>query len=386
MKSGMSAPAVVFLVLILATSAAIGVVSLVGTPAHETANVFVEPGSFVVGSTSGLNLSLSLSSTLINPGQVVSVNIDEQNTLSTENTVPSSRNWPVPGLSLGPCGSLNLPIGIEIISGFYLSSNITGAQPLQLSEPGTYFCPAILLIDSYTFEPHSDMVIGTFTGRVNSTVDASGYWARGGPSSPASFQLVEFAPGTYTVVGGDEWGSLAILHFTVVAETSSPSDILPAGTTFSVSSSFDCVAGHYSVNFSVPEESTLAGGFSAGTPGVTLYVATALQAGSTFQGHPSEWVYSTGLVNSTRFTVVLPPGSYVVWFEGADMNCGSQIVTPLEMLTPVSITEGFSLSSSVATVSTTATETCTPAMTITQNSSSTTQTEVITLCHEMSSR
>ena len=124
--------------------------------------------------------------------------------------------------------------------------------------------------------------------------------------------------------------------------------VLPASTSLKVSSSFDCVAGHYSLNFSAPEQSTLAGGFSAGAPGVTAYVATAQQATSTFQGHPATWVYSTGLVDSSHFTVVLSPGSYVVWIEGADQNCGSPIVTPLEMLTQVNITEGFTLTNQSA--------------------------------------
>jgi hypothetical protein len=118
--------------------------------------------------------------------------------------------------------------------------------------------------------------------------------------------------------------------------------ILLDNTTFAVSSSLDCVAGHYSVNFSTPE-STLAGGFSAGPPGVTAYIATSQQANTTFQGHPTTYVYSTGLVNSSQFSVLLSPGSYVVWIEGADLNCGSSVVMPLEMLTQVNITQAFTL-------------------------------------------
>jgi hypothetical protein len=119
--------------------------------------------------------------------------------------------------------------------------------------------------------------------------------------------------------------------------------ILPANTSLEVSSSFDCVAGHYSLNFSVPEQSTLAGGLSAGAPGVTAYVATAQQAASTFRGHPAAWVYSTGLESSSSLSVVLSPGSYMIWIEGADQNCGSGVVMPLEMLTQVNITESFTL-------------------------------------------
>jgi len=119
--------------------------------------------------------------------------------------------------------------------------------------------------------------------------------------------------------------------------------ILPGGTTFKVSSSFDCVAGHHALSFSIHDRATLAGAFIAGRPGVTGYIATARQAGTIHQGHPSQWVYSTGLVKSSRFSVHLVPGSYVFWFEGADMNCGSSIVMPLELLTQVNITRAFTL-------------------------------------------
>jgi predicted secreted protein len=118
--------------------------------------------------------------------------------------------------------------------------------------------------------------------------------------------------------------------------------ILPVNTSLKVSSSYDCLASRYSLNFSLADQSTLTGGFSAEEPGVTVYVATVQQAASTFQGHPTDWVYSTGPVNSAHFAVVLTPGSYVVWIEGADRNCGPSII-PLEKLTQVNITEGFTL-------------------------------------------
>jgi hypothetical protein len=349
MRSGVSLPTVVFLVLIIATSAAIGVVSTIGTSAHETGTENTKPGSVVVGSTSGLNLSLSLGSNMINPGQAVSVGIDQWNTLPTEIVVPSASNWPLQGLTLGPCRTLNLPIGIEIVQGFYTSSNVSSAKPLQLSEPGTYSCPAMIPVSSFAFEPSSDVaeVLGScdpnpcITENVSVTQDIAGYW-----TTASTFS--NFTLGEYTVVGGDEWGALAILHFAVAEVNSTASVILPANTSLDVSSSLDCLAGHYSLNFSVPEQSTLTGGFSAGTPGVTLYVATAQQAASTFQGHPAAWVYSIGLVNSSHFAVVLSPGSYVIWIEGADQNCGSGIVMPLEMLTQVKITEGFTLTNKSA--------------------------------------
>ena len=343
MKSGISLPAVVFLVLVMASSAAIGIVSTVGTSAPRTGTETTKPGSAVVSSPNGLNLSLSVGPTLVSPGQAVSVAIDEWNTLPTENTVPGASGWSIQGLTLGPCW-INPPIGIEVAQGFYTYSNVSSARALQLSKPGVYYCPAMLLVSSYSFEPNSDTawLVGScspdpcFADSENSTTSITGYWT-------AASTFSNFTTGEYTVVGGDEWGALAILHFTVVEKNSATSVILPAGSTLQVSSSFDCVAGHYSLGFSVPEQSTLTGGFSARTPGVTAYIATAQQAFFTFQGHPTSWVYSTGLVSSSHFAVVLSPGSYVVWIEGADQGCGSGIVMPLEMLTQVNITEGFTL-------------------------------------------
>jgi hypothetical protein len=58
--------------------------------------------------------------------------------------------------------------------------------------------------------------------------------------------------------------------------------ILPVNTSLKVSSSYDCLASHYSLNFSLADQSTLTGGFSAEEPGVTVYVATVQQAASTF--------------------------------------------------------------------------------------------------------
>jgi hypothetical protein len=130
--------------------------------------------------------------------------------------------------------------------------------------------------------------------------------------------------------------------------TSSNSTILLAeGTTFQVSSSFDCVAGNFNQTFSVNSFATLQGGISAAGAGVTLYVSTAQQAQTLYEGHPSMWFYSSGLSNSTSFSFTLVPGSFVFWVEGADMGCialgGGGVVEPLEMLTNVTVTQAVTL-------------------------------------------
>ena len=170
---------------------------------------------------------------------------------------------------------------------------------------------------------------------MNTTAVIEGNWSEG--------SLVPLPPGVYTVVAGDEWGTLLFGHFEVVATEPGGTVILPTGTTIQVSSSYDCVAGHYSLPFGTQDGAMFTGGFSAEAPGVTLYVATAQQASVVFQGHPSSWTYSTGLVNSSRFAISIPAGTYVVWIEGANLNCGAHVVMPLERLTMVNITEVFAI-------------------------------------------
>jgi hypothetical protein len=297
------------------------------------------------GAANHLVLRLSLNASAVSQGHSVSLALGEWNDLSTQNDVDASQAWPMEGLGVGPCGPMNYPFGFEVLSGYYNSSaGLGSAQKVQLYGPGPYSCPMILSrISSYSFYPLSDRadVVGScepnpcFTEEMNATSVVGGHW--NGNSS------VPLPAGNYTVVAGDEWGALLFGHFEVLGAEQEGTVILPAGTVIQVSSSYDCVAGHYSLAFSTQNQTLLAGGFSAEAPGVTLYVATAQQASVVSQGHPSSWVYSTGLQNSSRFAINVPSGAYVIWIEGADLNCGSRIVMPLEQLTTVTITEAFTI-------------------------------------------
>lgn len=127
------------------------------------------------------------------------------------------------------------------------------------------------------------------------------------------------------------------------ATSSSSTLLIPESTTFLVSSSFDCVAGHFDLNFTATLNSTLVGAINATSPGVTAYISTAEQALNVTDGHPSMWVYDSGLSNSTSLDVAVTPGAYALWIEGDDMGCGATVVEPLEMLTTVIVTENISL-------------------------------------------
>jgi len=130
---------------------------------------------------------------------------------------------------------------------------------------------------------------------------------------------------------------------TSTGSTSAGTVIVPQGTTYQVQSSYDCLAGHAAQPFNVTASSNLEGAISAGQPGVTLYISDVQDAQNLSMGHPALWVYTSGLTNSTNFKVLLAPGSYVIWIEGADLGCGASTVEPLEQLTTVTITEAITL-------------------------------------------
>jgi hypothetical protein len=172
-----------------------------------------------------LELFLSLDSKTYQSGQQVGIDIDEKNTLSKTNTIISSAKWPVIGLGVGPCGVLNYPFGIVIFQGNYTAANISSGTPLQIYEPGIYHCPMTLAgISSYVFQPLSDNaalfqmsestpVINNMEMDTEFEPAPTGYWA----SNDVGATFTNFEPGVYTVVAGDEWGALVVVHFTVAS-------------------------------------------------------------------------------------------------------------------------------------------------------------------------
>ena len=176
-------------------------------------------------SVNGLELFLSLDSKTYQSGQQVGIYIDETNILSKTNTINSSAKWPISGLGVGPCGVLNYPFGIVIFQGNYTAANISSGTPLQIYEPGIYHCPMTLAgISSYVFQPLSDNaalfqmsestpVINNMEMDTEFEPAPTGYWA----SNDVGATFTNFEPGVYTVVAGDEWGALVVVHFTVAS-------------------------------------------------------------------------------------------------------------------------------------------------------------------------
>jgi len=172
--------------------------------------------------TNGLSLSLTLDSITYQSGQGIVIILDELNTLPALNNVPNAENWPYSHLQKDKCDFIS-PFGLVIFRGDYTATNYSAATPLTIYDPhATLLCPTIYTITAYSFQPSSDMANLVQisnpgpTGnahQMNYELTIQGYWPDNVYSSNS--QLTAFDTGVYTVVGGDEWGNIVVVHFTV---------------------------------------------------------------------------------------------------------------------------------------------------------------------------
>jgi hypothetical protein len=172
-------------------------------------------------SANGLSLSLSLDAKTYKPGDTINMVISETNTLSKMNNILVSDKWPVSGLSVDLCGTESFPFGVVVMQGDYTTDDISTAIPLILYNPNMIvqcYIPPVLNVKAYDFKPSSDIAtINGSTPNQTATIEMStkismwSYWA----GSPPNAVQHNYDPGDYTVVAGDEWGNLLIVHFTV---------------------------------------------------------------------------------------------------------------------------------------------------------------------------
>ena len=168
-------------------------------------------------SKNGLSLSLSLDSTTYQLYQYVTIVIDEKNTLLKTNDVRDAEEWRTNELSLGFC--TYGPFGIAVFQGYYTSSDFSAAAPLVIFDPSPRSCPSAASPSSYSFQPSSDIAnlnidsnpgITIKNQEISAEIPMAGYWSKNSPNSFSGFE-----PGVYTVLAGDEWGALVMLHFTI---------------------------------------------------------------------------------------------------------------------------------------------------------------------------
>jgi hypothetical protein len=153
--------------------------------------------------TTGLSLNLNLST---NSNGWVILTVYESNTLDRANNVSAAGSWPS-NTSLfrwvQEPYEVNVGMaGYEMLQGNYGMSNFTEGTALWLQPPPSLLgcCVYGGQSTSYAFQPLSEanVLSGSYAG----------YFVGGSTYTP-------FSPGIYTVLAGDEWGDVAILHFIV---------------------------------------------------------------------------------------------------------------------------------------------------------------------------
>jgi hypothetical protein len=189
------------------------------------------------------------------------------NTMSTANNLTASNGWAINGLSSGPCdlgnstNKLFSPVGLGVFRGTYGLNNLSSAgSPLFVW--ALVECPAdFVFIGNQSYGLSSISSYSLLPGSDNGTY--AGYYAVPGTPSPpicnsgvctytqtpetlakgvfptrmadqvainaanstgfSSYNsLLSSLPANYTLVAGDEWGQVALLHFSVVASNNLP--------------------------------------------------------------------------------------------------------------------------------------------------------------------
>ena len=188
------------------------------TTTFSTPTTYTTTNSASVNSINGLSLSLSLDSTTYQSGQEVSISVDEKNTLSTTNNVTATDNLPSEFMSGFTNDPSPLPFGLAVLPGNYDASNFSTVTPLIIYDPmEVYIGFPVAPPTSYSFQSLSDTAIlngGDYklvSGmKMQYEIGVQQYW----PNSDGA-DFTHFQTGVYTVVAGDEWGALVVVHFTV---------------------------------------------------------------------------------------------------------------------------------------------------------------------------
>ena len=129
------------------------------------------------------------------------VDVWEFNPLPVMNNVSTVSNWEPNGVYAGGCDP-GWPVGVELLRGHYVASNLSGASPVLLNFTST--CPSsIIPTSSLSFLPNSSSAIikGAYPDDASPTRRTWTYY------------YYELGPGDYTVVARDEWGHMAFGYF-----------------------------------------------------------------------------------------------------------------------------------------------------------------------------
>lgn len=201
-----------------------------------------------VTSPNGLRLSVSSNASELAVGQHLNVSLSIVNTLPKVNTVKPSNDWLMHGVpvALWPPCYFGLPAQVTVLQGNYSAQTIQAATNVAFN----YICMEGVNVDHVIFQPNSDQVnltglydvtgenqtLGPFHMSLSFTT--GGYWdlqnlsrelnipILGEQYPPRSPAYIPFTLGEYTVAVADEWGQVALLHFSVSQSEPAPAGLL----------------------------------------------------------------------------------------------------------------------------------------------------------------
>lgn len=284
----------------------------------------ITTGSSYVSSPENLQLRLSVNASSTGaPGSGMAVQImaDEYNTLATANNVSAGRSWGLSGLSLGSCGTEAYPFGVALYRGAYSAGNVSQARPIQIY-PITP-CPMLIrLVTGYLFQPMSDLAV-VLPGGPNATAtqmsaNVTATTEYGGGAALTTSSSTPLGSGTYTAAAGDEWGSVAVVRFTV-----------SVGTGTSSTGTGTMSAGTLAASFSVGPTQPVCSANATVGPAPAMYSSIEAVVTPSPSGGPTNlpiaWI-STGCSVMGTAEASLAPGTYSLSLSNCPfMQCSSAL-------------------------------------------------------------
>jgi hypothetical protein len=326
-------------------------------------------------SSLGLKLALSINSSTIPSQDAIGITVSLMNTLPTANNLTASSAWALGGLSAGPCdpgnatNKLYSPVGIGVFKGTYGLNNISSAgSPIFVwaqhscivegVSVDTHYYP-LRSITSYSLLPESykgtyagyyavpgtppppvcNSGVCTYSGQTPVTLTKGVFPTRfffqdsinAANGSGFYNSLHSALPANYTLVAGDEWGQVALLHFSVVASSILPkvgSFLANGGGCAENNNPAPCVTSEFSQAFifNCAAQAATASGCTTQVPSsgpwsaksytITVRYPYIGQQGEPARANcmfsvPGDTVSPYGhcfMVNSTAFAMSYPPG------------------------------------------------------------------------------
>lgn len=252
--------------------------------------------------SNGLLLQLKVNTTSASPSSALEILVSEYNTRSVVSNISAANLWKVGSLSLGPCGNTIYPFGVEVLRGWYSETNASLGQPLQIFP--LVPCPLLIrLVGGYLFQPSNDSAVVLPGSDQLPILMASNVTIKGTYSSNYSgLSNIPLAVGTYTIVAGDEWGALTVLHFVVTSTASSSS---------STSQNFQgIITGYVTVG---PSQPVCQANQSCNVDmaGYSLEFASSCP-NSTMTASCQSQTYLAQLSPGGHYSVLLAPGNYEI--------------------------------------------------------------------------